>query len=108
RQLAHRLLAKWIDFPDDPDLVVLRVEVTGRTEGRTRTIRLQIIDRQDPKTGFTAMERTTAYPAAIVTILQARGDVAPGARPLEVAVPGEAFVKELSRRDIDLVESWID
>jgi lysine 6-dehydrogenase len=108
RQLAHALLAKWIDYPEDPDLVVLRVDVTGDTGGRRRTFRMDILDRQDPATGFTAMERTTAFPAAIVTILQARGAVAPGARPLEVAVPGPDFVAELAKRDIRLTERWVD
>lgn len=108
RQLAHRLLSKWIDFPDDPDLVVLRVDVTGEIDGQTRTFRQEIIDRQCPRTGFTAMERTTAYPAAIVTILQARREVPAGALPLESAVPGDAFVRELKRRDIHLTETWLD
>lgn len=108
RALAHTLLTKWIDFPDDPDLVVLRVEATGLQNGRHRTLRFELLDRQDPVTGFSAMERTTAFPAAIVTILQARGQVAPGAHPLEVAVPGGPFVTELRRRDIPMTEEWID
>ncbi|MDZ4805509.1 MAG: saccharopine dehydrogenase C-terminal domain-containing protein [Candidatus Eisenbacteria bacterium] len=108
RQLAHRLLSRWIDFPDDPDLVVLRVDLTGEIDGRTRTLRQEIIDRQSAETGFTAMERTTAYPAAIVTILQARREVPAGAVPLESAVPGAAFVRELKRRDISLTETWLD
>lgn len=108
RQLAHRILSRWIDFPDDPDLVVLRVDVTGETNGKLRTYRQEIIDRQSVETGFTAMERTTAYPAAIVTILQARREVPAGAVPLETAVPGAAFVRELKRRDIRLTETWLD
>lgn len=108
RQLAHALLSTWIDYPDDPDLVVLRVDVSGDTDGRRRTFRMDILDRHDDATGFTAMERTTAYPAAIVTILQARGLVPPGARPLELAVPGPEFVAELSKRDIRLREGWND
>jgi len=108
RQLAHRILERWIDFPDDHDLVVLRVDVTGEVNGKTRTYRQEIVDRQDPVTGFTAMERTTAYPAAIVTILQARKEVPAGALPLESAVSGAAFVRELNRRDIRLEAGWLD
>jgi len=108
RQVAHRVLSRWIDFPDDPDLVVLRVDVTGELGGRNRFFRQEIIDRQCATTGFTAMERTTAYPAAIVTILQARREVPAGALPLESAVPGAAFVRELKRRDIVLTETWLD
>jgi lysine 6-dehydrogenase len=107
RDLVHAVLGPQIQFPDDPDLVVLRVEVEGMKEGRTQTLRIDILDREDKATGFTAMERTTAYPAAIVSILQARGVVEPGARPLEVAVPGGAFMAELRKRDIPLKETWI-
>ncbi|HEX7878883.1 MAG TPA: saccharopine dehydrogenase C-terminal domain-containing protein [Candidatus Eisenbacteria bacterium] len=108
RQLAHRILERWIDFPEDHDLVVLRVDVTGEVNGKKRTYRQEIVDRQDPVTGFTAMERTTAYPAAIVTILQARKEVPAGALPLESAVPGASFVRELNRRDIRLEAGWLD
>lgn len=107
RDLVHAVLGPQISFPDDPDLVVLRVEVEGLKEGRTQTLRMDILDREDKATGFTAMERTTAYPAAIVSILQARGVVRPGARPLEVAVPGGPFMAEFRKRDIPLTETWI-
>jgi lysine 6-dehydrogenase len=108
RAVVHAVLGPRIDFPEDPDLVVLRVEVSGVREGRTRRLRIDIVDRQDQATGFTAMERTTAYPASIVTLLQAAGVVEPGASPLETAVPGEKFMTELRKRDIPVSETWVD
>lgn len=108
RAVAEALIAPRIRFPGDPDLVVLRVDVTGETDGVSRTIRMDIIDREDPKTGFTAMERTTAFPAAIVSILQARGEVPPGAIPLELAVPGGPFVAALRERGIPFLERVLD
>ncbi len=48
---------------------------------------VDLVDRFDEATGFTAMERTTGWHAAIVAAMLARGEIAPGATPLEIAVP---------------------
>src|SRR5204863_9495341 len=122
--LTQALFERTLDFPDDPDLVVLRVECLGENsadpssgrparQSRAETAagspmaayRIDLLDFQDPETGFTAMERTTAFPAAIVTFLQATGGVAPGATPLETAVPAERFVSLLERRGFKIVHA---
>ena len=108
RALVHAVLGPRISFPGDPDLVVLRVEVSGTKGGKERRLKIDILDREDPDTGFTAMERTTAFPASIVSLLQAGGKVQPGARPLEVAVPAAEFMAELRRRNIPMTETWAD
>jgi saccharopine dehydrogenase-like NADP-dependent oxidoreductase len=87
-------------FPDLRDVVVLRATVSGTHAGRPRTLQFDLFDRHDDVTGFTAMERTTAFPAALVAHLQARELVAPGARPLETALPLQQYVDELPRHDI--------
>jgi hypothetical protein len=51
------------------------------------------------------MERTTAFPASIVCLMMAGGEIAPGAIPLELAVDGAKFVAELKRRGIPFSES---
>jgi saccharopine dehydrogenase-like NADP-dependent oxidoreductase len=96
----RQLFEERLSFPEVEDIAVLRVTVTGRHQGRRRGLRYDVMDRQDRATGFTAMERTTAFPAALVAYMQARGDVKPGARPLEISVPQEAFFEELGRHDI--------
>jgi lysine 6-dehydrogenase len=105
RDLYHTLLQPRIDFPEDRDLVVLRVRCDGQHEGRTTQVTLDLIDFHDAATGFRAMERTTGWPAAIVAQMQARGEVAPGATPLEGAVPPEPFLKELRKRELRLTET---
>lgn len=106
RELTHTLFEKHLSFPDDPDLVVLRVECAGENGGsHPAAYRIDLLDFQDPVTGFTAMERTTAFPAAIVTYLQASGAVPPGATPLEAAVPAERFVSLLDRRGFKIVHA---
>ncbi|MCB9649773.1 MAG: saccharopine dehydrogenase NADP-binding domain-containing protein [Deltaproteobacteria bacterium] len=105
RDVFHALMSKVWNHPEEPDLLVLRVDVEGIKDGRRVRHRSLVLDKQDPKTGFSAMERTTAYPAAIVTALQAQGRVPPGAVPLEKAVDAEDFVRELGKRDIMLETS---
>jgi lysine 6-dehydrogenase len=96
RAVFERALA----FPEVRDLAVLRVAVTGRHGGRDRALTYDVLERWDAETGFSAMERATAFPAALVAHMQARGLVAPGARPLELSVPAGQFLEELPRHGI--------
>ena len=111
RELTHALFEKALWFPDDTDLVVLRVECSGEgasgsyVPGAFAGYRIDILDFQDPATGFTAMERTTAFPAAIVSCLQASGAIAAGAHSVETGVPAERFVSLLDRRGFKIVHS---
>jgi lysine 6-dehydrogenase len=93
--VTRALFEAKLAFPEVRDVVVLRTTVSGTHRGRPRTLRLDLLDRHDESTGFTAMERTTAFPAALVAHFQARRRVEPGARPLEVAVPPVACFEEL-------------
>ena len=77
------------------DIVVMRCTVSGRHGGQFRTLQYDLVDRHDPETGFSAMEKTTAFPAALVAYMQARRLIAPGARPLEAAVPVVQYLDEL-------------
>lgn len=102
RKLVHALLDPLIDFPDDRDLIVLRVAAKGSFEGKPLELAFDLMDFQDDVTGFTAMERTTAFPAAIVAIMMARGETPRGAVPLELAVAPTLFLPELTLRGFDL------
>jgi len=101
RELFHTLVASKLRFPDDKDLIVLRVSATG-SDGDGYPIQMiqNMIDYYDEKTGFSAMERTTAYSATIVAIMMAKGEIGPGVHCLETIVDGDRVVKELSRRCI--------
>jgi lysine 6-dehydrogenase len=90
---------------DEPDYVLVRVEFKG-DEGKR--LRYDIIDAFDPATGLSAMMRTTAFPAAIVALMMARGDIAKkGALPQERCVPPDRFMSELAKRRIEVKESWL-
>lgn len=104
RDVFHTVVAPKIDFPEDKDLVVLRSICKGTKDGKPTTITLDIMDFHDDETGFTAMERTTAYPASIVAIMMAKGQVKKGAVKLEEGIDGSIFVSELVKRGIKLSE----
>ncbi|MGD8625813.1 MAG: saccharopine dehydrogenase C-terminal domain-containing protein [Anaerolineae bacterium] len=102
RDLFHALFEPLVTYPDDRDVVVIRICARGRKDGRAAQVVLDLIDFYDEETGFTAMERTTGWDAAIVAGMMARGQTPRGAVPVELAVPPEAFVQELARRGIEV------
>lgn len=105
RDVFHKVVAPRINFPDDPDVVVLRVICQGERDGRPFEIIFDVMDFYDPKTGFTAMERTTGFSAAIIAIMIAQGKAKKGAIPLERAVSASDFVAELLKRGIKLTKT---
>ncbi len=83
----------------EPDVTVLRVE--AHSKGKVAAYSL--VDRYDPATKFTSMMRTTAWPAAIVTEMLARGDISKrGGVRQETDVPADVFVKEITARGVPL------
>ncbi len=105
RELFHRVVPPRLAFPEEKDLVVLRVACRGEDQGVPLEIQLDLMEFHDDATGFSAMERTTAFPAAIVAEMIARGELEHGVIPLERAVPPGPFVAELARRGFRLTET---
>jgi lysine 6-dehydrogenase len=105
RQLFHALFEPMVSFDDDKDVVVIRIRATGKKEGRRTEVILNLMDFYDEGTGFTAMERTTGWDAAIVAGMMARGQTPRGAMPVELAVPASLFVEELAKRGIHVQTS---
>ncbi|MFZ5915422.1 MAG: saccharopine dehydrogenase family protein [Chloroflexota bacterium] len=104
RDVFHTLFEPKVVYPEDKDLVIVRVESTGKKDGRAAESLVQVIDRCDEQTGFTAMERGTGWSAAIVAEMAARGETPRGAGGVEVQVPAAPFVAELRKRGIDVAE----
>jgi lysine 6-dehydrogenase len=107
RDVLHALLDPKIRAkPGEPDLVIVRVRARGRRGGAPAEAVVELIDRYDEATGFTAMERTTGWDGSLKAILNARGITPRGAHPAEVAVPGPLYAEELRRRGFSLTETW--
>ncbi|MEW6368557.1 MAG: saccharopine dehydrogenase C-terminal domain-containing protein [Acidobacteriota bacterium] len=107
RHVFHTLYEPKVTFPDDEDLVIVRVKAVGKQNGRPAEAMVELIDRFDEETGFTAMERTTGWSAAIVAEMMSRGQTPRGAGGVESFVPAKAFVEELRRRGFNLSERVI-
>src|SRR3954464_9435747 len=92
--------------PTGKDLLVLRVEVTGKKGGKPATRRFDLIDRYDEEHGISAMMRTTGYSLSITGQFQASGKVTPpGVWTPDEAMPAVDYIAELRKRGMDLRES---
>lgn len=68
-------------------------------EGKNNYKEIEIIDKS--KDGLTSMMRMTAFPVAIISYMQANGEIkSSGVLPQEIFVDSDSFIKELSKREI--------
>jgi lysine 6-dehydrogenase len=88
--------------PEGRDLVALRVVVTGAGGRRAAW---ELLDYYDEARGVSAMMRTTGYSLAITGLMQVDGRIAAGGvRTPDVAVPFDAYVRELAARGVMIRE----
>jgi lysine 6-dehydrogenase len=106
REVFHALLEPRIGVGPEPvrDVCVMRVVASGERDGRPVRVVIELVDRYDEATGFTAMQRLTGWHAAICLELAARGRLAAGVIPVE-RVPGDLIVAEGRARGWDIRES---
>ena len=103
RFLAAALAPRLQLGPAERDIVILRVEVLGRKDGRRARAVYQLIDRRDLETGQTAMSRTVGFTASIGAQLIGRGAITKRGLLSPVAdVPYNLLVEELAKRDIQI------
>jgi saccharopine dehydrogenase-like NADP-dependent oxidoreductase len=63
-----------------------------------------MVDYFDETTGFSSMQRTTGWHLSTVAAMMAHEETPVGSVPLEVAVPGGAFVREARKRGFTIIE----
>jgi lysine 6-dehydrogenase len=106
RAVLHAVIEPKIKAqPGEPDLVIVRVLAKGHKGGHKARVLLDMIDRFDEATGFTAMERSTGWDGSIKAILNAHGVTPRGVVPGEIAVPGPRYAEELRKRGFWLSET---
>lgn len=106
RDVFHALYEPKVTYPNDPekskDIVLVRVKALGKKAGKPAQALLELVDYFDEQTGFTAMERTTGWDAAIVAGMMARGLTPRGAGGVESLVPVRLFMQELHKRGFNI------
>lgn len=105
REMFLTLAEKAWGQQEEKDIVILRVAARGKKHGRPTEASYELVDRFDPATKLSAVERTAAFPASAALALQVRGKVKPGAEPPEAALPHRDFVAEVRRRGLKILES---
>jgi lysine 6-dehydrogenase len=104
RDLLHALLAPQICRDEVKDICVMRVKGTGITKGAKAEAVVELVDRYDPKTGFTAMQRLTGWHGSILLIAAVNGRIRRGAVSVELSLPGRTIVVECKRRGFAMSE----
>lgn len=109
RQLLHRQLEKHLSHPGAKDVTVLtmRAEARPPKKGKSapagkQSIRARLLDVHDERTGYSSMERTTAFSATACAAMVARGDAVVGPGTLETAIDPHIFLRELGTRGIEV------
>ncbi|MBS1714546.1 MAG: saccharopine dehydrogenase NADP-binding domain-containing protein [Armatimonadetes bacterium] len=100
RRVSLAVMERHMVDPVARDVVVTRVVAYGPDGARTG---LDLVDRADPVTGFSAMQRTTGFSTAVVAHDVLSGRVGPGCRACEEAVDAEDYLKALSVRGVTTV-----
>ncbi len=90
---------------DGKDLCAVRAVGEGKKGGKPFRAQIDIFDKEDEHTGFTAMERLTGFSAAIYAESIGAGEMAPGALKYETAMSGTTFVERLKQRGFALKTS---
>jgi lysine 6-dehydrogenase len=104
RHVFHALYEPKVSAAVVNDICIIRAHAVGTKGGRKTNALVEVIDYYDPATGFSSMQRTTGWHLSIVASLMARGQTPIGSVPLELAVPGDAFVREARRRGFNITE----
>lgn len=99
RDVLHALLEPRIR-KEEPvrDVCLMRVRCDGVKNGKPAAAIVELIDRYDEQTGFTAMQRLTGWHASIMLIAAVEGRIRRGAVSVENALSGSAVVEDCLKR----------
>lgn len=105
REVFCAIMNPQLKDPHDKDQVIVRAIGKGIKNGEKQTKQLDIHQKHDDATGFTAMEQLTGFSTAINAAHIMAGKVPSGCIRYESAMTGHEFVHELERRGIVVKKS---
>lgn len=105
RELLKKLLGDQLS-KDEPDVVLLRVIVTGMKDRKPTQVVWDCIEYDDQAEGLSAIARMTAFSASIIAQMIARKDITErGVLRQETAVPVKLFLAEMAGRGLTLTRT---
>ncbi|ARP41424.1 Saccharopine dehydrogenase [NADP(+)L-glutamate-forming] [Geobacillus thermodenitrificans] len=105
RDVLLAVLTPMLDLRGKDDVVLLRVIVGGRKDGKETVFEYETITFNDSERKVTAMARTTAYTISVVAQLIGRGLITKrGVYPPEQIVPGNVYIGEMKKRGVVINE----
>jgi lysine 6-dehydrogenase len=84
------------------DIALIRADARGRKDGKPTRAISQLIDYRDLATGYTAMQRTVAFPMSIGAQMILRGDITRRGVIEPTDVPYEPLAAELRKRGLKI------
>lgn len=105
RDVFIRVVSPRITKSASEDMVVLRVVVSGSSNGSPLEVTFGMIDFRDTADGVSAMTRATGYSPAVTSRLQAVGIIEPGVHTPAEAVPVDRYLNELAERGVRVERS---
>ncbi len=107
RRVFVKAAEERLRFPGEKDLLVMRVDVRGKKGGRPQRITYDVLEYEDAKTGFSAMQRTTGFSAAIVLQMLVQGEIVKtGVASLERSVSPKPYLEAVRRRGLKITEKF--
>jgi lysine 6-dehydrogenase len=104
REIFYELLRRKLSG-NSPDVVLMRIEISGIKNKKPTILRFELIDSYDKNANITAMMRTTSYPTSVIGQMVAAGLITQrGVFTPEECVPLEPFLTELRKRSINITE----
>lgn len=107
RDVFHTLLEPKIKPPDNyKDICLIKILVKGLKNDKPHELIIELVDKYDKKTGFTAMERLTGFHSSIILEMAVNGLAKRGVVPLEKAVDPNDFISEALSRRFKITKKW--
>jgi saccharopine dehydrogenase-like NADP-dependent oxidoreductase len=112
KMVSARIFEKNLTMPEIGDLLAMMIEVSGVKDDEKKKFRYHVLEYHDHESGVSAMARTTAYTASIVSEILVDGDIKEkGVIPMERLGFNNKFVskvfEEYAKRDIMINETVV-
>lgn len=95
--------------PEEKDVAFIRSDVRGYKDGKPARVVMQLVDYRDCETGYTAMQRTVAYPMSIGAQMVMDGTISKRGIVNPSEIPYVPFLTELEKRRLHItkhIEAW--